>query len=576
MAIHRRAMLGLGVAGATLATVSGQAAVAVVAPPPDVSVEGDSTGRYAAAIDDIRAYAEQHMSVYGLPGLTLSLVAPDGVTAFMRFGYAQAETRAPITPGHLFQIGSISKSFTALCIFRLMDGGKLSLEDDVARLLPGVPLPAGARISVQNLLNHSSGLPDDAPLFPRGGDGRLWQGFAPGTRWSYSNLGFAMLGMIVERLEGAPLAQVIRQRLLLPLGMNDTRGAVVTGDRARYAHGYSPFYGDRGYPRAGPLGPGAWTDVTQGAGCVASTARDMAIYCRYLVAAGRGKGAPVLSDAAAARYVRATIEAPGWGASGSKYANGLAVVDVGGRPLLHHTGGMLAFNSALHVDPQAGVGAFASTNVGMAPYRPRDITAYACERLRAVVEGAAASSPAPAPPALPPLDGYLGSYEGRQGQRLAVSAHPKGLSVRLGDIVMAMEPGEKDAFIVTDPTWTPFPLVFRRDGSAVTRAWHAGVEYVRMENGRPTAAFSPPTPPELKALTGHYESDDPWAGSFRVTAQGAALFLDDTAPVVPLGDGLFRVGDQPWSPERLRFDGLIDGRPTRAIASGVDHVRRPA
>ena len=147
---------------------------------------------------------------------------------------AGGKTRAE--PTRLFQIGSISKSFTALCIFRLMEAGKLSLDDDVRDLLPGAPLPPG-KTSVQSLLNHSSGLPDDAPLFPRGGDGRLWRGFEPGAQWSYSNLGFLMLGLIVERLEGQPLAQVIQARILQPLGMNATKGSILTGDRAAYAQG---------------------------------------------------------------------------------------------------------------------------------------------------------------------------------------------------------------------------------------------------------------------------------------------------------------------------------------------------
>jgi CubicO group peptidase (beta-lactamase class C family) len=569
MDLNRRAVVGLGMAGASLAAASlAQAAPQI---PVGLDVQGDDAHRYASAVEDIRAYAGLHMAVYGLPGLTLSVVGPDGFAAYMRFGPAGAP---PVDVARLFQIGSISKSFTALCIFRLMDAGKLSLDADVRDLLPGVPLPPG-KTSVQNLLNHSSGLPDDAPLFPRGGDQRLWRGFEPGSHWSYSNLGFLMLGSIVERLEGRPLAAVIRRHILEPLGMVATKGAILTGDRALYAEGHSPFYSDREYPRAGPLGPGPWTDVTQGAGCVASTASDMARYCRFLIAAGQGKGAPLLSDAAAARFTKATIDAPGWAVPGSKYANGLAVVEVGGRPLLHHTGGMLAFNSAIHVDPKGGVGAFASTNVGLAPYRPRDITAYACTRLRAVVEGGSAPSPSPTPPKAPDISAYLGEYEGRQGQRLTLSAVQGNLSARLADQALALELNGEDAFIAADPHLTPYPLVFRRTGKAVTRAWHAGSEFVRIEAGRRVAPFSPATPPALEVLTGHYESDDPWAGSFRVTAQGEALFLDDVTPLVALPGGLFRVGDKDWSPERLRFDALLDGRPQRAVLSGVDHVRRP-
>ncbi|THD57175.1 serine hydrolase domain-containing protein [Phenylobacterium sp.] len=575
MNMHRRAVMGLGLAGAGLAVAAG-AAAAGAEPAGALAVDGPGAERFAAAFEDIRAYAAQHMVAYGLPGLTLCAVAPGGTSAYLRFGYAELGGKVPLTPGHLFEIGSISKSFTALCVFHLMEAGKLSLDQDIATLLPGAPLPSGARITVQNLLNHSSGLPDDAPLFPRGGDGRLWRGFEPGSHWSYSNLGFLMLGTIVERLEGKPLAEVIRLRILTPLGMNATKGSILTGDRAAYAQGYSALYGDRGYPVAGPLGPGPWTEVTQGAGCVASTSHDMSLYCRWLIAAGQGKGAPILSDAGAARFTRATIDAPGWAARGApQYANGLAVVEVGGRKLLHHTGGMLAYNSALHVDPQAGVGAFASTNVGLVPYRPRDITAFACERLREVVEGGPKATPSAAPPKTPPVEAYLGHYVSQGGAGLTVAATGRGIMARLGEEAVAMEPYEEDAFIAIAPQAAARPLVFRRTDKTVVRAWWNGVEFVRAVADRPVAAFSPATPATLLALTGWYGCDDPWHGGFRVAAQGEALFVDDVTPLIRLSDGSWRAGEKDWSPERMRFDAPIDGRPMRAIASGVDHLRRP-
>jgi CubicO group peptidase (beta-lactamase class C family) len=574
MDLDRRTIFGLGVASAGLALASTAARAAPTAP---VSVElrGGDAERFVPAIDDIRAYAELHMAVYGLPGLTLSVIGPDGLTARLRFGPTEAPAASA---GHLFQVGSISKSFTALCIFRLVEAGKFTLDTDVRDLLPGVPLPAG-KTSVQSLLNHSSGLPDDAPVFPRGGDGRLWRGFEPGTQWSYSNLGFLLLGMVAEHVAGRPYPTVLRQQVLEPLGMTETQPAILTEHRALYAPGHSGLYGDRPYPRAGVLGPGPWTDMTAGSGCVASTASDMGRYISYLIAAGRGKGAPLLSDAMAARFTRATIDAPGWAVPGSKYANGLAVVEVGGRMLLHHTGGMLSFNSAMHVDPQAGVGAFASTNVGLVPYRPRDITAFACARLREVVEGASAprAAPAPAPPKPADTAAYAGRYAARNGEALLVEAIAGGLNVQIaGDQPFRMEPSNDDAFMPVEPQRTPFQLVFRRTDRSVVRAWFAGVEFVREQGGARVAAFSPPTPPELRALTGHYVSDDPWAGSFRVTAQGPALFIDDTAPLTRLPDGGYRAGDKDWSPERLWFDAPVDGRPTRAIASGVDHLRRPA
>jgi hypothetical protein len=213
----------------------------------------------------------------------------------------------------------------------------------------------------------------------------------------------------------------------------------------------------------------------------------------------------------------------------------------------------------------------------LAPYRPREITAYACTRLRAVAEGRPAPRSPPAPPTPPDLSQYFGRYQCGQGQALVVSAQPQGLSVRLGDKALPFEPsGDENAFIASQPEATPYPLVFRRTGRNVTRAWHGGREYVRVETGRPMEPFSRPTPAALQALTGCYVSDDPWAGNFRVTAQGEALFVDDVTPLIPLPGGVFRIGEKAWSPERLRFDALIDGRPQRAIRSGVDYARHAA
>ncbi|MBS0333342.1 MAG: beta-lactamase family protein, partial [Proteobacteria bacterium] len=397
------------------------------------------------------------------------------------------------------------------------------------------------------------------------------------AQWSYSNLGFRMLGMIVERLEGRPLAEVIRLRVLQPLGMSGTRGAILTGDRHLYAHGYSPLYGDRGYPRGGPLGPGPWTDMVEGSGCVASTAGDMALYARWLAQAWQGKGAPILSDAAALRFTRATIDAPGWATGDSRYANGLAVVPVGGRMLLHHTGGMLAFNSALHVDPQAGVGAFASTNIGLAPYRPRDLTAYACARLREVVEaGSPKAVAAPMPPPRPDVSACLGRYVDAGGAPMTVTETPKGISVRISDEAWAFEPDGGDVFIAADPSAQVRPLAFHRIDKTVIRAWFGDREFVRQGPSGPAARFSPKASPEFLALAGTYESDDPWHGTLRIWAQGDQLVVDGGEPLVRLGDGTWRVGEKSWSPARIRFDGLVDGRPTRAVVSGVDHVRRYA
>jgi CubicO group peptidase (beta-lactamase class C family) len=562
MGVDRRSVVGLGLAAGFAAAASAARA--------EPEATGDPQGRFAGALRDIDAHSAEHVAAHGLPGLTVAVVGPGGLTALIRKGYADIDRKTPVAADQLFQIGSISKSFTALCIFRLMEQRRLRLEDPVSRYLPEVPLPEGGGITIQALLNHSSGLADDPPPFPRGGDQRLWQGFPVGAEWSYSNLGYALLGWIVERVDRRPFHESLAALVLRPLGMMATRPAIVTADRAQYATGYSPVYSDRPYPRRGPLAPGVWTEMVEGSGCVASTAGDMALYARWLAAAGRGQGAPLLSDTNAARFCRATIDAPGWAVPGAKYANGLALVPVGGRMLLHHTGGMLTFNSAIHVDPEAGVGCFASTNAGLIPYRPRGLTAYACARLRAVVDGTPPEPPSPAAPGAPEMAAYQERYLSRDGAALEIA----GENARVGGRTIALDAAAPDVFIARDPREAVHPLVFHREGGRVVRAWWGETEFVRLADGRPVAAFSPPPPAALAALVGHYENDDPWRGGFRVTVQGERLVIDGTTPATPLPGGGFRVGDKDWSPERLSFDAVVNGRPHRATLSGVDYVRR--
>src|SRR4051812_28695878 len=153
------------------------------------------TLQLAAAIAAIRAHGEQHLRKFSLPGMTLGLTTPSGFATVLNFGYANADARQPITPDTLFQIGSISKSTTAALIHQLAAEGRLNLSDRVSALLPTIPLPRGNAITVQHLLDHTSGLADDVPLFAEGG---LWVAYKPEEHWHYSNTGYELLGKLAE------------------------------------------------------------------------------------------------------------------------------------------------------------------------------------------------------------------------------------------------------------------------------------------------------------------------------------------------------------------------------------------
>ncbi|WP_408589862.1 serine hydrolase [Novosphingobium sp.] len=397
--MDRRDILKVAVLAAGGTAVSAPAAAATARKSAlSLGATGDAK-RYAGALQRIAAYADVHRREYGLPGLTLVVVAPGGYSAQVRSGFSHVERQEALRPDHLFQIGSISKSFVSLCIHQLAQEGRLSLSDDIRKVLPEVALPPEPPITLVNLMDHSSGLPDSAPLFPRTPDGKLWSAFKPGSAWSYSNTAYQLLGKVIERLDGRPLAQSLERRIFAPLGMTGARGAIFASDRGRYAASYTAFDAGVDSHIHGRLGPAAWINTTTGAGCIAATTGDMAHWLRYLVSAGCGKGAPLLSDDGARNFTNATAAAPNWpvGNGTARYGAGLAHVPVEGRTIMHHTGGMVSFSSSMHVDPVAGVGCFASTNCGQQDYRPRDLTAYACAVLRNVIEPHAGLLPKPAP-----------------------------------------------------------------------------------------------------------------------------------------------------------------------------------
>ncbi len=523
---------------------------------------------YRPAVAAVRAQVDRHVADHGIPAMTVAMVDADGFAGFIRAGLADVDRHEPVGPGHLFQIGSISKSFAALCALILSARGKLDLNAEVVALVPGIDVPRG--ITLMHLIEHSSGLPDDAPLFPRPTGGKLWQGYAPHTHWSYSNLGYTLIGKALERASGKPFEVLVRELVFEPLGMGTARGAIRAEDRALYAQGYTPYAGDLGWSDRDRLGVAPWADVTFAAGCIAATAHDMAKYARWLIAAARGHGAPLLSDADARRFTTATIDAPGWAQPGSRYGFGLATVPIDGRTMLHHTGGMIAFTSSIHVDAAAGTACFASTTLtGMPGYRPRDITSYACQMLRVARDGGAAPTPAPTRAAFNSPGDYVGRFAADDGRTIVLSAVPGGLRARFAGGSAAVDGPAPDLLAVRHPAFGRFPLQAERVGGKVSGLWYGGDWYA----ARGTPAKPAPAP-ELAALTGRYDTDNVWGGVTRIIARGDKLFADGVTPLTRLADGSWRAGDEQWWPERAWFDGVIDGRPQRLSLSGTDFYRR--
>ena len=507
----------------------------------------------------MRAYAQAELAAQGLPAMTLSVTDESGFVAVLNLG---------VPPGRIFQIGSISKSFLALTILSLADEGRIDLDAPIARYLPRAPWPAEP-ITVAQVLSHVAGLPDGAPLFPRTADGRLWSGFAPGARFSYSNTGYVLLGAMVEAITGMSHEAAIRTRVLDKLGLQAIAGDISQANRARFPVAYLPA--DQTLVAELPgarLEAAPWSPEDSPAGSIGATAESMAAYLRALLAIGAGKGAPVLSDAAARRFATGVIACESDFGPGAKYALGVAIQPVDGVPCLHHTGGMIAFTSSFHADPAAGVAAFASVNGRMGAYRPRQTTAYAIRLMRAARAGA----PLPAPPdplgpsriATPaPLYGRFIAADGRDFTLSAGEGFPRFEAqsaaaplCRSGGVLATSHPASARHSL--DPI---------TEAGAVTGFWWGETLFAR---GVP--ARQPEVAGRLRALAGVYLDRDPWIGSATILARGETLVLEGAGLLVDRGTW-WSLAPDTGGVERLRFDGQLNGVATRLNVSGVDLIR---
>jgi CubicO group peptidase (beta-lactamase class C family) len=577
MNITRRAWMG------ATAAVVGAPALAAAQPPVSNTIAGAndiplarfaivSAGRrtrdYGAALAALADYARAELLAQGLPGMTLSVTDMDGFTAVLALGWADLGAREPVTAGQLFQIGSISKSFLALTVLSLADEGKIDLDAPIARYLPDAPWPA-APITVRQVLSHTSGLPDGAPIFPRTPDARLWTGFPAGSKFSYSNTGFDLLGAVVERVTGLRHEEAILRRVRAPLGLADIAGDITQANRDRFPKAYLPADQTLAAELPGAvLGEAKWDPEDTAAGCIAASSPMMARYVRALMALAAGNGRPVLSDAAAKAFATPVMASDADFGPGSKYALGVAIQLVDGAPCLHHTGGMVAFSSSFHADPAAGVGAFASVNARIGGYRPRQTTAYAIRLMRAVRAGA------PLPPAPDPLG----------PSRIKEAAPLFGRFVAADGESFTLAPGDDfprfTALGATAPLYraggmlaTPHPIFAKhsldpvRTGVKVDALWWGETLYAR-----DAPAAQPATPPPLRALAGVYINRDPWVGYVTVLARGDTLVLEGGGRLIDRGDWWSLERDV-GGIERFRFDGVINGRATRLNASGTDLIR---
>ena len=526
----------------------------------------------------LAAFVDQRMRAANIPGVCVALTDREKLLGQSTHGFANVATRAPLTPHHLFEIGSISKSFTAIALLQVCDQGRLDLHAPVTEYLSWFHVPSDYEsITLHHLLSHTAGIVMGTE-FSTEARYEVWAlrhtqaTAAPGTCFHYSNVGYKALGLILEEVLDQSYGEIIQERILDPLGMDATEPVITHDTRKRLAVGYESFYDDRPAHASHPLVPATWLETATADGSIATTASDMAAYVRMLLNRGQGSRERILSEQSDRLMTQRVIKVPEDEDHGNFYGYGLNIGEDEGHMIIGHGGGMVGFRASILADLDDGLGTVVFIN---GPGEPSVIARYALKLLRSTRHDRDLPPlpPAPEPTHIDKPADFAGSYRA-ETRAFTLVAQGEQLMMDYGGDRLTMEQRGEDCFYVPHPDFQQFHLRFGREKAQVVEAHHGTDWYVNQRYTGP-AAFDCPS--EWGAYPGHYRSHNPWHTNFRVVSRKGKLFLvepwGDEEVLVQLGDGVFRVGNDERIPERLCFDTVLGGRALRANLSGCDYYR---
>jgi D-alanyl-D-alanine carboxypeptidase len=303
------------------------------------------------------------MSRFHVPGAAVMAVQDGRITFVKAYGDRNIRQGLPVRTDTLFEIGSITKQFTAACILQLRDQGKLRLDDVLSVYLPGAP--HAKEVTLRNLLTHTSGLHDyfDMPdaafdeltahpitysnLIARVAS--LPLDFAPGSQWSYSNTGYLLLGRVIEVVSGEQYKDYLQHHILSPLHMKHT---FTTADENRLVNMAIGYRYRQGKLERAPFLDSTWG---QSAGFLISDLADLSRWDRAL------REGTIVSPPSYREMSTAFVTTKNGSAN---YGFGLFVDSMYGQQRIGHTGGSQGFTAADEYYPAQKLRLIAFTNSG--------------------------------------------------------------------------------------------------------------------------------------------------------------------------------------------------------------------
>lgn len=522
--------------------------------------------------DRVSEFADLSMWKWGTPGMVLALTDRERTFFASAKGCSDAASMCPLSTDSLFQIGSVSKSFTCIALLQLAEKGLLDLHDPVTRHLPSFSIRSRhPEVTLHHLMTHTSGMIQGSDATPTAWT-EVWDlrdtetSCEPGTHFHYSNSAYKTLGLVLETLSGRTYEDMIRDGILEPAGMRSTEAVITNRIRGRSAVAHLPTLDDRPSNRCSALSPAPWFEGDTADGSICAPIEDMMTYVRLLLNGGQGRWGRVISQDSY-RLMTTPYITPDDGLHAGGYGYGLNVEAVDGHAYIGHQGGMVGHYTSMLMDKDLGIGVMVMVN---GPGDPEEVSRFAIAAARAWSEG----REIPAVPskesafAISCPDDYTGSYSGQHGS-LVVKERNGVLYLAEEGREHMLEPRERDSFYVAGPGFEMFLLEFERVDGRIMRVHHGARTFAR--DGHEAGPASQHGDHGVR-YEGHYRSHNPWLSNFRIVRRDSGLVIvppnDVSQPLIPVGSHEFRIGADERSPERISFAGIVRGVATSATVSG--------
>ncbi|HVO60572.1 MAG TPA: serine hydrolase domain-containing protein [Terriglobales bacterium] len=306
------------------------------------------------ARDRVDEFIETQMQQQHIPGLALLVAKRGNIVRAQGYGFSNVELQVPVKPETLFQSGSVGKQFTATGIMMLVEEGKVRLDDPISTYLQHGP-PAWNQVTVRELLSHTGGFtdyPKDFDLRKDYNEPELLKivagvplAFEPGTNWSYSNLGYLTLGILIHQVTGEFYGDFLQQRIFKPLGMKTTRVMSESDIIPNRAAGYELVKGE--------LKNQDWVSPT------VNTTADGSLYFSILDLARWDAGlyTDQLLKRSSLEQMWTPVKLKNGQVNSGHYGFGWFVENIGGKRVVRHEGEWQGFTTFItrHLDDQTTV-----------------------------------------------------------------------------------------------------------------------------------------------------------------------------------------------------------------------------